>query len=97
MTLQVDASASADALLWNGSTETNGSFLLLGGYTAAATLLGGDGNDTLSGGGGGARLNGGDGHDLIMFGCDCGATGAVLDGGAGNDNIAVREGGIGHY
>src|SRR3546814_11176813 len=70
MTLQVDASASADALLWNGSTETNGSFLLLGGYTAADTLIGGDGNDTLSGGGGGVSLNGGACADVIMFGCD---------------------------
>src|SRR3546814_6205456 len=42
-------------------------------YTAADTLIGGDGNDTLSGGGGGDSLNGGAGDDLIMFGCDCDA------------------------
>src|SRR3546814_19148714 len=94
MTLQVDASASADALLGNGSTETNGSVRLLVGDTAADTLIGGDGNDTLSGGGGGDSLNGGAGDDLIMFGCDCDAMGAVIDGGAGNDTIAVSDGGI---
>src|SRR3546814_20177703 len=91
MTLQVDASASADALLWNGSTETHGSFLLLGGYTAADTLIGGDGNDPLSGGGDGDSLNGGAGDDLLMSGCDCDAIGEVIAGGAGHDTLAERR------
>jgi len=92
-TLRVDATASDDALGWDGRAETDGSFLLLGGTVAADTLIGGAGADTLSGGGGGDALSGGAGNDVFLFECPCDADGAVIDGGAGADTIRIADGG----
>ncbi|CAN5515985.1 hypothetical protein BH09PLA1_BH09PLA1_12930 [soil metagenome] len=52
-----------------------------------ATIVGGEGNDTLRGGGGSDSLSGGDGDDVL----DGGRRGDVLSGGAGRDTLDYRK------
>ena len=65
--LTVDASGllAGEAVNFNGSAETNGSFVLIGG-AAADTLRGGAGADTLDGRGGVDQMIGGLGNDIYV-------------------------------
>ncbi len=55
----------------------------------AATITGGEGDDTITGSGSADSINGGDGDDIIVAG-----SGAdVVDGGAGDDDITGGSGG----
>ena len=94
-TLTVSAAAittAGNALVFNGSAEADGRFLITGGagndsITAGAgadTISGGAGSDTLLGGGGNDTLSGGNGDDMLSGGA---GTDGLL-GGAGNDVFA---------
>ena len=52
--------------MFNGSAETDGSFVLQGG-AGADSLTGGAGADTLAGGRGGDTLSGGGGADMFSY------------------------------
>ncbi|MBZ9557601.1 hypothetical protein KGQ96_05945 [Halomonas coralii] len=81
-TLTVDASGMTATFTWDGYSETDGQFHLIGG-DVNDTLYGGDGNDTLSGAEGRDFLYGDDGDD-VLYG-NAGNDG--LSGGDGNDTI----------
>jgi serralysin len=68
-TLTVDGSAlkAANSLTFNGSAETNGTFVLKGG-AGSDTFYGGKGSDTLTGGAGDDLLRGNTGADTITGG-----------------------------
>lgn len=76
---------SAEALVFDGSAESGGSFVVRGG-AGADRLRGGRGNDTLDGGGGADTLDGGAGDDRLTggAGADVFVFGAA---GAGNDTV----------
>lgn len=67
-TMTVDGSAltGGGTLGFNGSAETNGSFIVVGGLNNEA-LTTGAGNDTLQGGLGGDSLTGGAGNDIFRY------------------------------
>ncbi|HEY4941091.1 MAG TPA: hypothetical protein VII56_06655 [Rhizomicrobium sp.] len=70
-TLTVDGSrmgsdVTVDTLTFNGSAETDGRFVLLGG-TRNDSLTGGAGDDSLKGGAGNDDLNGGAGADTAVY------------------------------
>jgi Ca2+-binding RTX toxin-like protein len=83
-TLAINATALGinNTLTFNGSAESDGSFLLKGGV-GSIIFTGGSGADSLNGGSGNDTLNGGGGNDIIRpwTGND------TVDGGAGNDFI----------
>jgi Ca2+-binding RTX toxin-like protein len=83
-TLTVDASAlsGANTFTWNGAAESNGTFHITTG-ASAATVTGGAGNDIITGGAGTNILNGGPGSDTINGGRGSNS----IDGGAGSDTI----------
>ena len=64
-TLTVDASAVV-TFAFDGSAETNGSFVLIGG-TGDDELTGGAGNDTFTGGDGADTMAGGGGSDMFAY------------------------------
>jgi len=68
-TLTVNASglsSSSNTLNFNGSAETDGKFVIIGG-AGNDTLTGGAGADTITGGGGADKLNGGAGADAFVY------------------------------
>jgi Ca2+-binding RTX toxin-like protein len=70
-TLTVDGTqlglyGTADTLTFNGSAETDGRFILVGG-AYGDTLTGGAGDDSFTGGAGNDTLNGGAGNDTAIF------------------------------
>jgi Ca2+-binding RTX toxin-like protein len=75
LTIDGTALATGQTMTINGSAETS----------AALTLRGGAGNDTLTGGGGGDVLEGGSGNDTLTTGAGADTVG----GGDGNDTIAL--------
>ncbi len=97
--LTVDGSAllSTDTLQANGSAETDGRFVFLGG-AGNDTLIGGAGNDSFTGNdgndtidaskGGNDVVSGGAGDDTIALGATFNASDRI-DGGAGNDTITL--------
>ena len=88
-TLTVDGSALGkdDKFLFDGTTETDGKFVLLGGKSTDR-LVGGTGADSISGGLGADRLEGGAGNDIL----DGGDGNDTIVGGAGNDTIVTGLG-----
>ncbi|HEV2561022.1 MAG TPA: calcium-binding protein [Rhizomicrobium sp.] len=90
-TLTVDASAlgAANALIFDGSHETDGNFVLIGG-AGNDKLDSGNGNDTLdlSGGGNDTAL-GGSGNDTIVAGAALTAADKI-DGGDGADTVTLN-------
>lgn len=97
-TVRGSALAAGDALLWDGSAEKDGSFVLLGG-AGADSLIGGAQNDTVDGHAGDDLLNltaggvdtvaGGNGNDRIDFGATLTATDQV-SGGSGTDELILN-------
>jgi hypothetical protein len=67
-TLMISGSAleAADTLIFNGSKETNGNFIIYGG-AGNDTLTGGSGNDTFIGGGGADTMTGGAGDNIFAY------------------------------
>jgi Ca2+-binding RTX toxin-like protein len=98
-TLTVDGSTlgAGDTLIFNGSFEHDGNFVVTGG-AGNDVITGGAGNDTLNGGsgndtfdvsyGGYDVVSGGDGNDTINFG-GAFTTADTVDGGTGNDTITL--------
>ncbi len=89
-TLSVDASAlgASDALVFDGSAETNGSFAVTGG-AGNDTLTGGAGNDLFDlSHGGNDTVKGGAGNDTISFDGALTANDTV-DGGTGSDTVVL--------
>jgi len=68
---------SDNALIFDGSAEKDGSFVVTGGR-GNDTITGGAGRDTLSGGNGNDVLTGGDGADILV-------------GGAGHNNCVYND------
>ena len=95
LTINGSALAADDSLTVLGTSETNGSLIILGG-AVADSLGSGTGNDSLSGGDGNDQLdmsasgidsvNGGKGNDLIQAGASLSALDRV-DGGSGIDTV----------
>jgi Ca2+-binding RTX toxin-like protein len=98
--LTVDGSSllSTDTLRADGSAETDGRFVFLGG-AGGDTLIGGTGNDSFTGNdgndtldlsrGGNDTASGGAGDDMIVLGAGFNASDAI-DGGTGNDTITLN-------
>jgi Ca2+-binding RTX toxin-like protein len=88
-TLTVDGSAlgAANALTFNGSAETDGSFVLKGG-AGSDSLTGGDGNDTITISTGNDVVNGRAGDDTIVVGANLTAADQI-NGGGGNDTVTL--------
>ena len=68
-TITVTSLGTGKTLTLNGNAG-NDTLTVSGAITNAATLNGGDGNDTLVGGGGNDALNGGEGNDTYVFDTD---------------------------
>jgi Ca2+-binding RTX toxin-like protein len=66
LTVTASALASSNSLIFNGSAETNGKFVITGG-AGKDTLTGGKGADTITGGAGADKLNGGAGADKFVY------------------------------
>ncbi|MGE4554266.1 MAG: FecR domain-containing protein, partial [Desulfovibrionaceae bacterium] len=108
--LTVDASSftSGQQLVFNGSSETDGYFEVIGGAgsdsvsgsnhnTAGDTLSGGAGDDTLIGMGGNDEISGGDGDDLLYGDAADGvavqgSTDDTISGDAGDDTVYAGTG-----
>ena len=90
-TLRVDAYdlGAANTLVFNGSAETNGTFVVYGG-AGNDTITGGAGNDTIDGGTGRNTISGGGGNDSIT---DSG-THSTIDGGGGIDTLSLDRSGL---
>jgi len=81
--LYVDATASPDAVAWDGTAETDGRFTILGG-DGDDSLVGGAGNDFIDGLAGNNTVWGGAGDDRLGSGSGNG----TLYGGDGNDTLS---------
>jgi len=87
----------SDRLIFDGTSETNGSFAINGG-AGNDTLASGAGNDVVAGGAGDDLINvasggndtvfGGDGTDTIRLGAALNAADHI-DGGAGSDSVTL--------
>jgi Ca2+-binding RTX toxin-like protein len=88
-TLTVDGSAlgSANALTFNGSAETDGTFVLKGG-AGSDSLTGGAGNDSFTTAAGNDVVKGGGGDDTIVVGANLTAADQI-NGGAGTDTVTL--------
>ena len=89
-TLTVDGSqlGAADVLTFNGTAETDGKLVILGG-AGDDTLSGGAGDDTLvAPKGGNDAVNGGDGNDTIRMGAFL-TSADRIDGGSGADQVWI--------
>ena len=86
LTVNGQSLTSADSLRFNGSAETDGRFMLLGG-AAADTLRGGAMKDELGGGAGADKLLGGAEADFLTGGIG----GDFLYGGAGSDRFLFAD------
>lgn len=78
MTIDASALAATNTLRFDGSAESDGTFVLRGG-AGDDTLKGGDGGDTLTGGGGVDALYGRDGGDTFAYTRASDSTGAAHD------------------
>lgn len=97
LTLQATTLTSG-VLTFDGSAETNGTFIITGGG-AGDTIKGGSGNDTLDGGAGSNNITpglgndtviSGSGNDIFSFAAVAGLTSAdSVDGGSGTDTVAL--------
>lgn len=97
LTLQATTLTSG-VLTFDGSAETNGTFIITGGG-AGDTIKGGSGNDTLDGGAGSNNITpglgndtviSGSGNDIFSFAAVTGLTSAdSVDGGSGTDTVAL--------
>jgi len=87
-TFTVDASGlvAGESLAFDGTADTDGRYVLLGGAGDDA-MAGGAGNDQLSGGGGNDLLYGDAGSDLLYGGAGT----DVLAGGTGDDSYVVDD------
>jgi Ca2+-binding RTX toxin-like protein len=87
-TLTVDASGllAGESLAFDGTADTDGRYVLLGGAGDDA-MAGGAGNDQLSGNGGNDLLYGDAGSDLLYGGAGT----DVLAGGTGDDSYVVDD------
>ena len=74
-----------EELLFDGSAETDGRFLLIGGG-CNDELIGGSGDDTLIGGAGSNMLDGGGGNDVVDYGSAAGSVNAHLGAGMASAN-----------
>jgi Ca2+-binding RTX toxin-like protein len=84
--------ASATSLVWNGTAETNGSFIITGSAAGINQITGGGIADTITGGAAADTLLGRAGNDVISGGAGADAiTGGLgadtMTGGAGIDNF----------
>lgn len=97
LTLQATTLTSG-VLTFDGSAETNGTFIITGGG-AGDTIKGGSGNDTLDGGAGSNNITpglgndtviSGSGNDIFSFAAVAGLTSVdSVDGGSGTDTVAL--------
>ena len=86
-TLTVKGTTLTHSLIFDGSVEQDGSFVVTGGKSddtliggaRSDTLSGGAGNDTIMGGGGGDVLTGGSGHNSFVYDAVADATGPGFD------------------
>ena len=91
-TLEVNGAplGPGDSIAFDGSAETDGNFIFIGG-AGSDSFLGGAGDDRIFGGAGGDSLRGGDGADTYFYGSAGEASGAgydsLLDFDAGEDAI----------
>ena len=85
--LTVTGKTLSHALIFDGSAEQDGSFVVTGGKSddtliggaRGDTLSGGSGNDTIMGGGGGDVLTGGSGHNSFVYDAVTDSTGPGFD------------------
>lgn len=83
MTLTIDGTGIFSGVMsWDGSAETDGQFILRGGYMADI-LEGGDGNDSILGNSGNDSLVGNDADDTLLGGVGD----DTISGGIGADSI----------
>ena len=100
--LKVDGGniTSANALTFNGSAETDGTFSVIGGagsdiITGGAgtdTIVGGAGSDTITAGAGSDAITGGADNDTIIMATNLAGAGAgsdTVDGGDGTDTLTM--------
>ena len=100
--LKVDGGniTSANALTFNGSAETNGTFSVIGGAGSDAitggadsdTIVGGAGSDTITAGAGSDAITGGADNDTIIMASNLAGAGAgsdTVDGGDGTDTLTM--------
>ncbi|HEY2071222.1 MAG TPA: calcium-binding protein [Rhizomicrobium sp.] len=83
LTIDGTALATANTVVFNGSAETDGKFLLQGGH-GNDTLTGGAGDDHIQGGPGADLLNGGGGHDIFVYTGQSDSLGSANGQGAGS-------------
>ena len=101
-TLTVDGSAlyAPNTMIFNGSRETDGMFVLKGG-AGNDVLVGGAGSDSLTGAGGADTLTGGGGADVFVYHNISDSTGSAYDTIKGFDaasdsfNLNVRVNAVG--
>jgi Ca2+-binding RTX toxin-like protein len=67
LTVNAKALSHSNSLIFDGSAESDGSFVVTGGG-GSDTIIGGRGNDTLAGGSGDDVLTGGNGADILTGG-----------------------------
>ncbi|MES2337508.1 MAG: Ig-like domain-containing protein [Pseudomonadota bacterium] len=77
-TRTINGNVTSAAMTVNGSGETDGNLVIMGGR-AGDTLTGGSGADILSGGGGGDTLTGGAGADIFRYGAVSQSTSTAYD------------------
>lgn len=103
-TLTINAAAlttASETFTFDGKTETNGKFVVLGGtgvntITGGAgddTITGGAGNDALAGGTGNDSISGAGGDDVITFSTAQLDGSDTVDGGANTDTLSITDSG----
>ena len=94
--LKVDGSGittNTNALTFNGSAETNGTFSVIGG-AGSDTITGSSGNDTITGGAGSDSMTGGAGSDTFDV-TDTSGVDTITDWGVGVDVLSGTYSGAG--
>ena len=101
----VDGSASGDAILFNATSATGGTYQVTGqnqvGYADVEgfiinaldgndIVIASDGNDTITGGGGQDSLYGGGGNDRFVIGTGDRTSAEIYDGGSGIDELRLE-------
>jgi Ca2+-binding RTX toxin-like protein len=77
---------AANALVWNGAAETNGTFSIVGG-AGSDNITGGSLADTITGGAGSDTITGGLGNDTLGLAAGDAAGSKVITANAGDDPI----------
>lgn len=77
---------SGSGMMFDGSAETDGRYVLVGSFTGHSTMIGGAGDDTIIGAKGGDTMIGGDGDDTIYVN-NPGAAYKIV-GGLGQDTMS---------